>query len=222
MPQGLESRPFPDTDAVFVRPDPEAPLPVFEERADAQGAEAVGGADGGEAPPFVHVQARAVRANPEPPLAVLQQRVNVVDLELPLIEGRETDAVEPHQAIGGAQPQVAVAGPDDRLNLVPGQPVLDLPDIGQILAARRLVARRRARDGSGAGPDEQDRQERDGESKRGGYDHLPKCRQHSAVADGCHAAAPIPSAAHAFGMVPADEHGGAGAATDARAPAGGP
>ena len=98
--QGPESLPLPDTDAFLVRPDPEAPLPVFEERADAQGAEAVGGADGGEAPPLVDVEARAVLADPEPPLAVLQQRVNVVDLELTLIEGRETDPVEPHQALG--------------------------------------------------------------------------------------------------------------------------
>ena len=76
------------------------------------------------------------RADPEVAVAILVERLRVAVLQpwrVGLVENRELHAVETDQAPFGAQPDVAVASLEDRLNRVLGEALIGLPHLVRVL-----------------------------------------------------------------------------------------
>ena len=125
--------------------DPEAIVRVLEEREDRVARQPVAGGVGLD-PPVAHArQPAAVRADPQ---AAVAGREELADLNVAerrgrrLVVGRELMAVEPGQALAGAEPEEAVARLGDGLDAVLRQALARLPDVVMELR-QRLVGRER-------------------------------------------------------------------------------
>jgi len=74
--------------------------------------------------------------DPERALGVLVQPVEPVARQAGAVRGvkdRKAVAVEADQPVEGRQPQVAVAGLDEVVDLVDGQPVLNRPPLDEVV-----------------------------------------------------------------------------------------
>jgi hypothetical protein len=88
----------------------------------------------------------APRPDPKAAGSIFVQRLDVAVCEaarISLVENGETHAVEPDEPALGAEPDVAVAGLEDRLNRVLRKAVLGSPDLMRVLRDRLVRVERR-------------------------------------------------------------------------------
>ena len=124
-----------------ARADPDVAGTIGEQTAHEVAGETVPFRVEPKSPVRVPGQAATHGAQPETAGTVLGQRQNLVALELrgvAVVEHHEAHAVEPRRSFNRSQPQIAVAGTQDRCDTVLRKAVLILPD-ELLLVAQCLI-----------------------------------------------------------------------------------